>query len=368
MNVHVSCTDKKENEMIYWELLSICCSTPQRWRAACRPVHVSPSMLTCTQRSTERWGTVCMDCVPLCLPHSWPPPGPGGASGSCVKMRRWRCCAARGRCSCAGVGGQDSKHGGYCGLWNRGGPPTDSCLALQTSPQQSRPSRGRPGVRKYTQAGWSWTPDSRPALHHPPAGCCVQRLLTASRDGSGAASGWWRRPVASVCWWGRAPWWGRWGGPGGRWRAGSPQRSRPGRERWCGARWPRSDPSATPLCPLWWWAAGGSSWTAVGIVAAWLMGKKNTTNADQIFGERLPYVHVRCFNPGLIRLEYPPPPTSSLSALHTQNVRPDVFSFLATTRALPTVCTPDSPQINPVAASFFFHSLQEQILCSWEWL
>lgn len=160
------------------------------------------SKLTGTQRSTGRSGTVCLDSGPLCLLPSWPLPGSRAASGSSGKVSRWRCCVAQGRCSCAGVGGQDSKLGGCvcsCGLWSEGGPPTAPRLASQTSPQQSRPPRGNPGVRKYTRAGRSCrTPDSRPARHRPPAGCGVQTRLTASRDGSGAASGWRRRPGESV--------------------------------------------------------------------------------------------------------------------------------------------------------------------------
>lgn len=139
--------------------------------------------------------------------------------------------------------------------------------------------RGCSGVHRDTPEGQSCQTSVRHSVlspllaayrwHMPPLWGWIQRWSMSSHWAATAAASGAQCPAAACgCCRGKHPWWGRWGGPGGRWRGGSPLRRRPGRGQQCGACWPRSNPSPSPLCPLWLWAAGVFSWTAVWTAAA----------------------------------------------------------------------------------------------------
>lgn len=278
---------QKKIRILYWGMSAI--TTPvhlhpisQQWWAACRLAHASPSTPTCSRRSIGRWGIVWrLDSLSppllLCLlaPLSlWPPAWSGCALGRRLEQKCQRWCVTRGSCSCVGVGGQDLKHRGCCELWGEPGPPRCSRVALWTFLRQM-PSSHLPrrcsGVHKDTPVGqscqtWARHPVLSPlpaarCWHAPPPWSWIQRCLMESHWAVTAASSGAQRPAAE---------WGRWGGPGGRWRGSSPLRRQPGRGRRCGVCWPHSNPSPSLLCPLWLWAAGAFSWTAVWTAAAWL--------------------------------------------------------------------------------------------------
>lgn len=98
-------------------------------------------------------------------------------------------------------------------------------------------------------------------------------------------------PVCGCCT-EKHPCWGRWGVPGGRWRGSSPRKKQPGRGQQCGVCWLHSNPSLSPLCPLWLWAAGVLSWTAVWTAAAWL--RKKTRRKEVVFLCRRAHFQLIC--------------------------------------------------------------------------
>lgn len=240
---------------------------PQRWLAARTLVRAPPSKLTCSQRSTEKLETVWFpDSVSprllLGLPGipSWP-------LTYCVLGRHLgQNCLCAFQSFCAG----------------RGNPnPTQrrslSHAAFQTASSHFRRSlKCCSGVRTDTPEGrrcrTSMFCSVRPHLSAPPESPVPP--LSGSNQKSLTWS-WWAvmasasagRRWAAVCGGcrGKRLWLG---GPGGRWKGGSPLRKRPGSDRCCGVSWRRSAPWVSPRCPPWWWAAWVSSWTAVWTVAA----------------------------------------------------------------------------------------------------